>query len=154
MDALMLLRDFAPELKTKLLYLAIVGQIIITIYCYSAMSKARVAAVRGQRMQPENYKATVDEPEDLRVYTRAVANQFEMPVVFYVLVLAALMAATASWITVILAWTYVVLRYVHVKEMIGNNQVLLRRKIFIQSARVILLMVVEFVIALLFIAQA
>ena len=84
MEALMMLWDFAPELKTKLLYLAIVGQIIITIYCYSAMSKARVAAVRGNRMQPENYKATVDEPDDLRVFTRAVANQFEMPVVFYV----------------------------------------------------------------------
>ncbi|MEP0942737.1 MAG: MAPEG family protein [Rhizobiaceae bacterium] len=152
MDALMLLWDFAPELKTKLLYLAIVGQIVLTIYCYSAMSKARVAAVRGKRLQPESYKATVDEPEDLRVFTRAVANQFEMPVVFYVLVLAALMASAASWITVFLAWLFVLLRVVHVREMIGENVVLRRRKIFIQSARVIVLMVIEFVIALLFIA--
>lgn len=151
MDALMMLWDFAPELKTKLLYLAIVGQIIITIYCYSAMSKARVAAVRGKRVQPENYKATTDEPEDLRVYTRAVANQFEMPVVFYVLVLASLLASTASWITVVLAWIYVVMRWIHAREMIGNNTVLKRRKIFIQSARVILVMVLEFVIALLLI---
>ena len=36
--------------------------------------------------------------------------------------------------------------------MIGDNTVLKRRKIFIQSARIILLMVVEFVIALLVIA--
>lgn len=153
MDALMLLWDFAPELKAKLLYLAIVGQIVLTIYCYSAMSKARVAAVRGNRLQPENYKATVDEPEDLRVFTRAVANQFEMPVVFYVLVLAGLMASAASWITVVLAWLFVLLRVVHVREMIGENVVLRRRKIFIQSARVIVLMVIEFVIALLFVAS-
>lgn len=152
MDALMMLWEFAPELKAKLLYLALIGQIVITIYCYSAMSKARVAAVRGNRVQPDNYKATTDEPEDLRVYTRAVANQFEMPVVFYVLVLAALMATTASWITVALAWIYVILRGIHAREMIGDNTVLKRRKIFIQSARIILLMVVEFVIALLVIA--
>ena len=152
MDALMMLWEFAPELKAKLLYLALIGQIVITIYCYSAMSKARVAAVRGNRVQPDNYKATTDEPEDLRVYTRAVANQFEMPVVFYVLVLAALVATTASWITVALAWIYVILRGIHAREMIGDNTVLKRRKIFIQSARVILLMVVEFVIALLVIA--
>ena len=152
MEALMMLWDFAPELKTKLLYLAIVGQIIITIYCYSAMSRARVAAVKGNRVQPDNYKATTDEPEDLRVFTRAVANQFEMPVVFYVLVLASLMASTASWITVVLAWIYVVMRWVHAREMIGSNTVLKRRKIFIQSARVIVFMVIEFVIALLFIA--
>ncbi|NRB29626.1 MAG: MAPEG family protein [Rhizobiaceae bacterium] len=152
MDALMMLWEFAPELKGKLLYLALIGQIVITIYCYSAMSKARVAAVRGNRVQPDNYKATTDEPEDLRVYTRAVANQFEMLVVFYVLVLAALMATTASWITVALAWIYVILRGIHAREMIGDNTVLKRRKIFIQSARIILLMVVEFVIALLVIA--
>ena len=152
MDALMMLWEFAPELKAKLLYLALIGQIVITIYCYSAMSKARVAAVRGNRVQPDNYKATTDEPEDLRVYTRAVANQFEMPVVFYVLVLASLMATTASWITVALAWIYVILRGIHAREMIGDNTVLKRRKIFIQSARIILLMVVEFVIALLVIA--
>ena len=152
MDALMMLWEFAPELKAKLLYLALIGQIVITIYCYSAMSKARVAAVRGNRVQPDNYTAPTDEPEDLRVYTRAVANQFEMPVVFYVLVLAALMATTASWITVALAWIYVILRGIHAREMIGDNTVLKRRKIFIQSARIILLMVVEFVIALLVIA--
>ena len=152
MDALMMLWEFAPELKAKLLYLALIGQIVITIYCYSAMSKARVAAVRGNRVQPDNYKATTDEPEDLRVYTRAVANQFEMPVVFYVLVLASLMATTASWITVALAWIYVILRGIHAREMIGDNTVLKRRKIFIQSARIILLMVLEFVIALLVIA--
>ena len=152
MDALMMLWEFAPELKAKLLYLALIGQIVITIYCYSAMSKARVAAVRGNRVQPDNYKATTDEPDDLRVYTRAVANQFEMPVVFYVLVLASLMATTASWITVALAWIYVILRGIHAREMIGDNTVLKRRKIFIQSARIILLMVVEFVIALLVIA--
>ena len=152
MDALMMLWEFAPELKAKLLYLALIGQIVITIYCYSAMSKARVAAVRGNRVQPDNYKATTDEPEDLRVYTRAVANQFEMLVVFYVLVLAALMATTASWITVALAWIYVILQGIHAREMIGDNTVLKRRKIFIQSARIILLMVVEFVIALLVIA--
>jgi hypothetical protein len=154
MDALTMLWDFAPEIKTKLLYLAIVGQFIITIYCYSAMSKARVAAVRGKRIQPENYKATADEPEDLRVYTRAVANQFEMPVVFYVLVLASVMAATASWITVVLAWAFVILRGVHAKEMIGDNQVLRRRKIFIFATRFLLLMVLEFVIALLFMSPS
>ena len=44
------------------------------------------------------------------------------------------------------------LRGIHAREMIGDNTVLKRRKIFIQSARIILLMVVEFVIALLVIA--
>ena len=153
MDGLMTLWSFAPELKAKLLYLAIVGQLVITIYCYTAMSRARVSAAKGKRIHPDDYKSTSNEPEDLRVYTRAVANQFEMPVVFYVLVLASLTASAASWVTVVLTWLYVILRIFHAREMIGNNQVLKRRKIFIQSARVILAMVVEFVISLLLVAS-
>ena len=76
MDAFLWLWDFAPLLKTKLIYLAIIGQIAIAIYCYTAMSRARISAGRAKRITAEDYKATQNEPEDLRVFTRAVANQF------------------------------------------------------------------------------
>ena len=150
MEGFMLLWDFAPLLKTKLIYLAMIGQMLIAIYCYTAMSRARVSAGKAKRIKPDDYKATHNEPEDLRVLTRAVANQFEMPVIFYALMLAVLTAATQSWITVVLAWLFVILRFVHAREMISSNRVLLRRKIFIQSARVLLLMVVEFTLVMLF----
>ena len=153
MDAVMFLWDFAPAWKTKLLFLAMVGQVAIAIYAYTKMSKARVAAGRAKRITADDYKATKDEPEDLRVLTRAVANQFEMPVLFYVLVLASVTVSAHSWITVVLAWFYVVLRIVHMREMISDNRVLRRRKVFIHSARILLLMLVEFVIVLLFVVK-
>jgi len=154
MDSLMFLWDFAPALKTKLIYLAIFAQMCLAIYAYIAMSRARLSAGRAKRISADDYKATKDEPEDLRVFTRAVANQFEMPVLFYALVLAMLVAAAHSWITVVLAWAYVAIRIIHMREMISNNRVKLRRNIFIYSTRVLLLMMVEFLLAILFVIQA
>ncbi len=153
MASLSLLWEFAPALKTKLLYLSILMQMGLAIYCYIAMSRVRLKAGRAKRITADDYKVTKDEPDDLRVFTRAVANQFEMPVLFYCLVLAMLTASAHSWITVLLAWAYVVSRVIHTREMIGENRVKIRRNIFIQSTRILLLMMVEFLIAILFIIE-
>lgn len=153
MDVLTLVWDFAPAIKIKLLLLAVAAQIVTTIYSYSKMSDARRKARKENRIVPNDYKALGVEDEDLRVFTRAVANQFEMPVLFYVLVLAILFAGSASWITVALAWIYVILRFVHLREMITDNRVLLRRTIFIRSTQTLLLLLVEFVVAILFWVQ-
>ena len=40
------------------------------------------------------------------------------------------------------------------REMISSNRVKLRRNIFIYSARILLLMMLEFLLAILFIIQA
>ena len=151
MDSIMLIWTAAPDLKIKLTVLAILLQIVITIWCYTQMSRARVAGYKDGRTSPDIYKAVGDaEPEEIRVYTRLVANQFEMPVLFYVMIITGLAVGATSWITVILAFLYVLLRYMHAREMAGEHVVMRRRKIFIQSARVILLMVVELAISTMF----
>ena len=153
MDSLIFLWEFAPALKTKLLYLAVFGQMCQAIYAYIAMSRARMSAGKAKRITADDYKATKDEPEDLRVLTRAVANQFEMPVLFYVVTLALISASAHSWITVVLAWAYVAVRTIHMREMISSNRVKLRRKIFIRSTQILLLMMAEFLLAILFLVQ-
>jgi len=154
MDTLSLLWSFAPDIKVKLLYLAIIGQIVITLLAYGRMSKNRMAAGRAKRVSADMYKSTANEPEDLRVFTRAVANQFELPVVFYAIVLAMLVASAASWITVILAWLFVVLRAIHFQEMTTSNEVLKRRKMFIRCVQVVMLMTLELALAVIFFVQA
>jgi len=138
----------APTLKIQLIVLAILLQVVITIWCYTQLSRVRVGAAKAGTVSPDIYKAVGDaEPEEIRVYTRLVANQFEAPVLFYVLVITGLAIGVSSWITVLLALIYVFLRYVHAKEMAGEHNVLRRRKIFIQSFRILLLMVIELAIS-------
>lgn len=138
----------APTLKIQFVVLILLMQVIITIWCYAQMSKVRVKAAKSGAISPEIYKAVGDaEPEELRVYTRLVANQFEAPVLFYVLVITGLAIGVTSWITVVLAALYVFFRYLHAREMSGEHNVLRRRKVFIQSFRVLLLMAIELAIS-------
>ena len=154
METLQLLWSFAPDIKLKLLLLALAAQMYLALRMYLKLSANRVAAAKAGRVDPKIYKATENEPEELRVFTRAVANQFEMPVLFYAIIIAGIAASTSTWLTVVLAWAFVALRFVHAGEMTTSNNVFRRRKMFIRSTQVFLVMLVEFVIATLFLAQA
>lgn len=145
----MFLWTFEPGLIIRLLALAFVCQIAITIWTYMQMSKARVAAVKEKRVNPEIFKSTREEPDDLRVFNRAVANQFELPVVFYALIAVSLAIGVQSWITVVLAFVFVCIRIIHIREMLGQNRVLLRRKWFIRSVQTVMAMTAEFFISVL-----
>ncbi|MBO6814274.1 MAG: MAPEG family protein [Rhizobiaceae bacterium] len=135
----------AVDWKIRLLVLALAGQMILTIWLYGKMSKARMSAGREGKITAETYRVVGAEPPELAIYTRAVANQFELPVMFYAVVIAGLAIGTSSWITVVLAFAFVALRFVHAQEMVSENKVMTRRKKFLYSVRVFIVLLVEFV---------
>ena len=151
MDAILQLWTVAPDLKVRLLVLILSAQMLITILAYMRMSRARVGAAKAGRLEPDVYKAVGDsEPDDLRVYTRAVANQFESPVMFYAVIIAGLAVNVSSWITVVLGIVYVVMRWFHLNEMTTKNEVFKRRRMFIRSIQVLMLMIAELVLSAMF----
>ena len=144
MDAISPLWTAAPELKAALAIFIIMAQVLLAVWCYMQLSKNRMKAAKSGEVAPEIYIATGDsEPEYLRVYTRLVANQFEMPVIFYVIMLTGLAVAITSWITIILGIAYVIFRILHAKEMAGEHVVMRRRRLFIRSSQILLLMIIE-----------
>ncbi len=147
MEQLLLPWAYEQGLVIRLLAVALAGQIALTIWVYSQMSKARMTAAREKRVTAEVFKTTREEPDDLRVYSRAVANQFELPVIFYALVAAGLALSVSSWITIILAFAFLGVRIVHIREMIGENRVMLRRRWFIRGVQIIMAMTTEFVVS-------
>ena len=152
MDFLAPIWTFAPGVKTGLLMLALSGQMLLTFRMYAVTGAARMKAGREGRITAETYRVVGEEPEDLALLTRALANQFELPVLFYAVVMAHLAVGTASWITVALAVVFVATRVVHANEMTGQNRVMLRRKLFFRSMGVFVAMLAEFVVAALFVA--
>ena len=155
METFYSLWTFAPLVKLQLVVLALLLQVAITVWCYTNLSAARVRAFKAGEISQDIYKAVSDaEPEDLRVYTRLVANQFEMPVLFYALIITGLAINVTSWITVILAFLYVFFRYRHAREMMGEHVVFRRRKIFFQSTRVLLVLIAELAISTALFLQA
>jgi hypothetical protein len=69
-------------------------------------------------------------PERIRKYANCYGNQFELPVVFYVLCLISHTTRTADLIFVILAWIFVITRIVHAFIHTGSNVVRLRGGVF------------------------
>ncbi|MEM1318398.1 MAG: MAPEG family protein [Pseudomonadota bacterium] len=147
MDTFELLWTASAEWKTRLLVIIVLAQMLLALRLYGVMSKARMAAAKAGKVTADTYRATQNEPEELAVYNRAVTNQFEAPTMFYALVLIALALGTSSWLTVIIALAFVVLRWMHGLEMVGAHNVMRRRKLFIQSMQAMILLMAEVLVS-------
>ena len=79
----------------------------------------------------------------------AFRNQFELPVLFYVLVVLAIMARKADLLFVIMSWLFVVLRVIHAAIHTGDNNVPLRFYAYLASALVLLAMWIIFAFRIL-----
>ncbi len=141
---------FEVTWKLKLLVIMVMAQMVLTIWLYIKMSKARFAAVKDGTASREDFSVVGSKPEITAIYTRAVANQFELPVLFYVVILIGVALDLSSWITVMLAFLFVVSRIVHAREMIGENRVMKRRGMFINSMWIFMLLLLELFISTIF----
>lgn len=88
-------------------------------------------------------------PPRCRQVSNAFANQFEVPVLFYVLTALALFTRKADLVFVILAWVFVLSRYVHAFVHVTSNDLKLRFPAFVVGVVVLLIMWVLFAFAIL-----
>ena len=77
------------------------------------------------------------------------ANQFELPVLFYVLTILAWVTRHADLIFVVLAWVFVIFRYLQAYVHVTSNQVRLRGAFFGVSALVLAIMWLIYVVEIL-----
>jgi hypothetical protein len=70
----------------------------------------------------------------------AFSNQFQLPVLFYVLVIIAMITRQADLLFVVLSWVFVATRILHAAIHITSNDIRLRFPIFAVGAVVLLIM--------------
>jgi len=145
---------FEKTLQLKLLVMVIIAQIVLTIWLYIQMSKARTSAVKQGSVAREDFSVVSNEPDSTAIFTRALANQFELPVLFYVVILTGMIVGVSSWITVALAFIFVLSRVVHAREIIGENRVMKRKGMFINTMRIFMLLLLELFISVIFFLEA
>ena len=76
-------------------------------------------------------------------------NQFQLPLLFYVLTILSVITKHADVIFVVLAWIFVLSRIVHVYVHVTHNHVFRRGAIFGVGAIVLLIMWVIFIVRIL-----
>lgn len=111
-------------LTAKFLILAIAAQVLLTIIVLFMMGRERVPRVLSGEIAVKDI--AVDRsayPLRARLLSNNFDNQFQLPVLFYVAALLALITSVPGWVDVILAWLFVVLRYAHAAIHITTNRV-------------------------------
>jgi len=106
-------------------------QVILTFFVVYVLAYQRVLAVRSGELRGK--KIALREPnwpDQTRQFENNYMNQFELPVLFYVLMILLLITRQADIIQVTLAWIFVALRIVHATVHLTSNKVTLRGPLF------------------------
>ncbi len=107
------------------------------------------AALRGE--VPE--RAALREPTwptHVRQVENNYLNQFELPVLFYVLTILAIITRHADLLFVLLAWVFVVLRILHAYVHLTSNVLRVRGMLFVAGAVVLTIMWLVFIVRIMF----
>jgi hypothetical protein len=118
-------------LRHTALLLPLLAHAALVAFLYAWLTVARKAAVERGETQLSGFILGRDEPPDVARITRNLANQFELPVLFYVAVLVILMADVAGPYDHAMAWLFVAGRVAHTAVQTTTNDVALRGKVFV-----------------------
>jgi hypothetical protein len=88
-------------------------------------------------------------PKQATLFAYAFSNQFELPVLFYVLTILTIITRQADLLFVLLAWVFVVLRIFQALVHVTSNNVRQRGALYSAGAIVLLIMWAIFMIRIL-----
>jgi hypothetical protein len=124
-------------------------QVILTLLVLYTLAGRRFFAVqRGQLTGPVALREP-NWPERTRQAEYNYQNQFELPVLFYVLTILAIYTRHADLLFVLLSWVFVALRVLHAGVHLTSNRLVLRGPSFIASAIVLTIMWIIFIVRIM-----
>ena len=114
------------------------------------MGAARIAAVRRGEVRVKDIALGQSAwPPRVQQISNCFHNQFQLPMLFYVLAVLALFLRKADLLFVLMAWVFVVLRILHAWIHVTSNHVGRRFQAFAAGAVVLLLMWLVFAVRIL-----
>jgi len=108
----------------------LVAQSVLILVLYGLLGLRRSAAVKAGRAKIEQFRENRDEPSESLVVRNAIANQFELPVLFYAVSIILFMTQADNLPAVIMAWIFVAARYGHAYVHVTSNNLRYRSPLF------------------------
>jgi len=125
----------------KPLLLPLLAQVALTFIVMLIMYRKRVAEMKLKRIHPQRIR-TRSKSKALLTDSESAAdnfsNLFELPILFYTAILLTLILMVQDSILVILAWAFVISRYLHSYVHVSYNRVMHRFSVFVFSSFVLL----------------
>ena len=125
-------------------------EVALTFVLLYGMAYLRTEAVKAGAVKPRDIALREPNwPPRVTQVANAYHNQLEMPVLFYVLTILAVITRKADLLFVVMAWIFVVLRVVQAYIHVTDNYVQRRGLAFIVSAIVLTIMWAIFMLRIL-----
>jgi len=124
----------------KPLLLPLLAQVLLTFIVMYIMGRKRVNEIKKMKIHPQRTDVRSHAREVFKESEAAADNyhnQLESPILFYVVILLTLMLMVQDYVIVVLAWTFVFLRYIHSFIHLTYNRVLHRFSVFVFSSLVL-----------------
>jgi len=122
----------------------------LTFFLLLWMTTARTRALQGRETRLKDIAlGQPNWPERVTQIGNCYRNQFEVPLLFYVLIALALPLRRADLFIVLMSWVFVVTRFVHAGIFVTSNNVQQRGLAWFAGALVLLAMWIYFALKLL-----
>ena len=136
-------------MNPELILWPIVIMALVTLFVYIPMSRSRVAAVKSGKAKARDFKLIQNEPEESLQFSNVLRNQYETPILFYAVCLAAYVSENTGSFLIVLAWVYAISKTIHVYVHATSNNLRIRRPMFMVAYGVLIVMWVVFALSLL-----
>ncbi len=119
----------------------VLAQVLLTLVMFIFLGARKAKAIKAGKVNRE--QAALDNrvwPEYVVKVSNNIANQFEVPILFYILCVVLYSINAAGTVAIVLAWLFVASRYAHAWVHVGSNYVPVRMRLFMVGCVVLLSM--------------
>ena len=127
----------------------VLAHVALVYIVYGVLGRRRYGAIKSGEAKVGQYKARSTEPASSVTVAANLCNQFELPVLFYVLCLALHATNGVNYLTLALTWVFVISRYGHAWVHLTSNNLRFRSRAFYLGAIILLLAWIWFALHLL-----
>ena len=108
-----------------------IAQVALVYAVYLLIGMRRKKAVESGSAMVSQFRENRDEPAESLYVRNNLANQFELPVLFYAVCLALFVTGGAGVAAVSLAWVFVLSRCGHAYVHVTSNRIRHRQPLFV-----------------------
>jgi hypothetical protein len=125
-------------------------QVALTFALMVWMARSRIGALKsGETTLGDTALGQLNWPTRVQQISNCYQNQFQLPVLFYVLTVVAIITRHADFLFVVMAWLFVLSRIVHAFIHTGSNYVRHRFNAFAAGVFILLAMWIIFAVRIL-----
>jgi len=137
-------------MSIQLVLLPVFAQVGLTFVLLLWMATARTRALKARETSLKDIALRQPNwPEKATQIGNCYSNQFEIPVLFYILIALALPLRKADFFILLMSWVFVVTRFAHAGIFVTSNDVRTRSLAWFAGVLVLLAMWIYFALKML-----